>query len=100
MESRERFVPRSADIAAKRRGSRITSGRWLSAFPIPPGVKGPPSPVVDLSDVDESDDSFDDWNESDEEWDNDTLSSDGGKIFSLKEPAWEMLTPPSKVVVA
>ena len=100
MESRERFVPRSAEVAAKRRGSRITSGRWLSAFPIPSGVKGPASPVVDLSDVDESEDSLEDWDGSDEEWDNDTLSSDGGKIFPLKEPAWEMLTPPSKVVVA
>jgi hypothetical protein len=95
IQSRERLVPRSAEVAAKRRGSRVTSGRWLSAFPIPPSVKGPPSPVVDLSDVDESEDSFDDWDGSNEEWDNDTLSSDGGK---LKEPAWEMLTPPTKVV--
>jgi hypothetical protein len=90
---------RAALVAANRK-SRVTSGRWLSAFPIPPGTKGPSSKIVDLSDVDESDDDSDsDWDDSDEEWDNDTLSSDGGKIFSIKEPAWEMLSPPSKVVV-
>jgi len=71
-----------------------TSSGNLVVFPKPPGMES----VVQLSDVEESEDSGkedDDDEESDDEWDDSSFSSK--KLGSpYKEPEWEMLTPPNK----
>jgi hypothetical protein len=39
--------------------------------------------------------------ESDEEWDVETIDSYTGKLVaSMREPAWEMLTPPTRVATS
>jgi hypothetical protein len=69
-----------------------TSSGDLVVFPRPPGMES----VVQLSDVEESENSGeeDDDEESDDGWDDSSFSAKLGSPY--KEPEWEMLTPPNK----
>ena len=77
-----------------KRNSRMvhTSSGDLVVFPRPPGMES----VVQLSDVEESENSGeeDDDEESDDGWDDSSFSAKLGSPY--KEPEWEMLTPPNK----
>lgn len=110
--------------SSSKRASRtiITSTGKILTFPVPPGRKNFPDPELYLSDVDESDkedevesefgsddydsydDDFDGDDDDDYSDDYDDEESDAELVphpvlaVSLKEPAWEMLTPPTRAI--
>lgn len=68
----------------------------ISAFPVPASTKSMTISVEDM--IVESDLSDEEYSEdSDEEWEDEDFGSSGNG--SLKEPAWEMLTPPTRIAV-
>ena len=74
-----------------RGNNRVVSMRGrISAFPVAPSVKSFPSSLSNIEDSEEEE-----FDESDDEWEDNSYIKKNG--VSLKEPAWEMLTPPSRV---
>ena len=69
----------------------------MLTFPSPP-EKSKSSVVNRLMDYDtDEEEDF----ESEEEWDVETIDSYSGKlVVSMREPAWEMLTPPTRVATS
>jgi hypothetical protein len=63
----------------------------ISAFPVAPSIRSVPR--SSLSDVEDSE--KEDFDESDDEWENNSYHMK--RRVSLKEPTWEMLTPPTRV---
>jgi hypothetical protein len=68
----------------------------MLTFPSPP-EKGRSRVVSGMMEFDTDEEEF----ESDDEWDAETVDSYNGKlVVSMKEPAWEMLTPPTRVATS
>ena len=73
----------------------VTAKGKMLTFPSPPKEKRRSRGGVMEFDTDEE--GF----ESDEEWDVETIDSYTGKlVVSMREPAWEMLTPPTRVATS
>lgn len=69
----------------------------MLTFPSPPDEKRKSRVRDGFVDLDTDEEDF----ESDEEWDVETIDSYTGKlVVSMKEPAWEMLTPPTRVATS
>ena len=82
-----------------KRHSRIVvtaKGKMLT-FPSPPVEKRRSRVVGGTMEFDTDEEGF----ESEEEWDVETVDSYTGKlVVSMREPAWEMLTPPTRVATS
>ena len=87
----------SPEVRLSKRYSRIVvtaKGKMLT-FPSPPKEKR--RSRGGMMEVDTDEEGF----ESDEEWDVETIDSYTGKlVVSMREPAWEMLTPPTRVATS
>ena len=78
--------------SGSRGNNRVVSMRGrISAFPVAPSIRSVPR--SSLSDVEDSEE--EDFDEPDDEWENNSYLTK--KRVSLKEPMWEMLTPPTRV---
>jgi len=81
-----------ATESGSRGNNRIVSLRGrISAFPVAPSVKSVPR--SSLSDIEDSEE--EDFEGSDDEWEDNSYHAKNR--VSLKEPTWEMLTPPTRV---
>lgn len=89
----------SPEVRLSKRYSRIVvtaKGKMLT-FPSPPEEKRKSRVSGGFMEFDTEEEDF----ESDEEWDVETIDSYTGKWgVSIKEPAWEMLTPPTRVAAS
>jgi hypothetical protein len=86
-------IPLPSELKRRSRAFVTTRGRKI-AFPVKRHPHRFNGAVLDLTD----EDSGSDGDDEDDVWDDDVVSADEkGRKLTLKDPTWEMITPPSRI---